>query len=119
MMVASPSMHLGVATLLLVLAVGLMYRGRGFWTWVLPSALALGWWATNGIGSGQLFAAASGGLLLLAAVFGVPAVRRQLVTRGIMPARPGPRDAQRQRRRHFPRPSLRDDGVQAHRASPA
>ncbi len=78
-------MHLGVAALLLVLAVGLMYRGRGFWAWVLPSALALGWWAINGIGSGQLFTTASGGLLLLATVFGVPTVRRQLVTRGIMP----------------------------------
>ena len=68
-----------------VLAVTLVYRGHGYWAWVLgglallPAAWSVGLTSTGPIVLGVAFAA-------LALVFGLPALRRQLVTRPLMPA---------------------------------
>ena len=74
---------LSVALLLTVFTV-LLYLGRGYRAWVATVAIALGGWAVMGIESPQAYGAALGGSLVVALVFGVPAMRRWLVTRWLM-----------------------------------
>jgi acyl-CoA dehydrogenase len=84
------------ATLLLLAAVCLivlLYAGKGYWAWV--SALAIGllaWWLA-GVGSPLAFKTAVTLAVLAAGVFGLPAIRRPLVSapamrlvRAILPA---------------------------------
>ena len=86
------------AALLLALAVRLLYLGRGYAAWALPGAAALAWWwidsrstATSVAGDMSTRAGLSVPVLvglalfiLLASVTGVPALRRQLVSRAAM-----------------------------------
>ena len=80
------------ATLLAVLAVWLLYLGRGYWAWTLPGATALAWWWMHAgpAGAGSAETDATGVFVvlalfvLLAGVTGIPAVRRQLVSRAAM-----------------------------------
>src|SRR3989442_10712265 len=69
----------------------LLYLGRGYWAWVVTVAIALGDWALIGIESPRAFAAALGASLVATLVFGVPAMRRWVVTFWLMrPARDHP-----------------------------
>jgi acyl-CoA dehydrogenase len=72
------------AVLLAVLA-GLLYAGRGYWALVTAGAAALGAWAATGAVSVMVWGATVGVYVLLAVVFGVPAVRRLAVTAWVMP----------------------------------
>jgi acyl-CoA dehydrogenase len=78
---------------LLAVAVWLLYRGHGYAAWTLPGAAALTWWWmhawSNGAGSAgadittPVFAVVAL-FVLLASVTGIPALRRQLVSRAAM-----------------------------------
>jgi len=70
----------------LLLALVLLYHGRGFWAWALPSGVLLGYWAGDGIESGVLFGVLAGSWLLLAVVFGCAPVRRALITKHVLRA---------------------------------
>ena len=73
-----------IAFLLVGLSVILLYRGHAYWAWVGPGGLALAWWVAGGSSSPILYSttiAVFGGLTL---VFGIPAIRRRLVSRGVM-----------------------------------
>jgi len=72
-----------VALLLMAFTV-LLYLGRGYWAWLLSVAIALGGWAVMGIESPRAYAAALGTSLVAALVFGVPLVRRRVVTCWLM-----------------------------------
>jgi acyl-CoA dehydrogenase len=74
---------LSVAPLLTVFTV-LLYLGRVYWAWVVAVVIAHGGWAVMGIESPWSYAAALGGSLVAALVFGVPTMRRWLVTRWLM-----------------------------------
>jgi acyl-CoA dehydrogenase len=70
---------------LFVLAVSLLYQGRGLLSWVLPLGIGfLYCWITKSWGTGV-----AGFLAIYAicvAVFGVPVIRRLVLTRNILPA---------------------------------
>ena len=70
--------------LLATLFAGLLYAGRAYWAWVLALGGALAAWATSGVGSPELFAAAVGTYSLAALVFGLAPLRRRLVTMWLM-----------------------------------
>ncbi|MEE8147132.1 MAG: acyl-CoA dehydrogenase, partial [Longimicrobiales bacterium] len=72
------------ASVLLALSVTLLYRGRGYWAWLGPGGLALVWWWSGGVASPILFRVVAGLFGGLAFVFGVPALRRWLVSRWVM-----------------------------------
>jgi len=72
-----------VVLLLVVLAGRLLYYGRPYAAWTVPGAAALAWWwmrsgGSTGAGLAVVIFAA------LAVVTGVPALRRQLLTRAAM-----------------------------------
>ncbi len=69
-----------IAALLLAIGVALLYRGRGYWAWLVPGGLALAWWWMAGVGSPVLFRVVTGVFGGLALLFGVPALRRWLVS---------------------------------------
>ena len=73
-----------IVGLLVVLLGTLLYRGHGYWAWVATGGLAILVWTVRGVTSPELFTVAAALFGLLALVFGVPGVRRQLVTRGLM-----------------------------------
>ena len=81
------------AGLLLVLALGLLYLGRGYWAWTLPGGTALAWWCMRAAsaGSGSVAADVTAPaftvlvlFVLLAGATGIPALRRQLVSHAAM-----------------------------------
>jgi acyl-CoA dehydrogenase len=74
---------LSVALLLMILTL-LLYLGRGYRAWVVTVAIALVGWAVTGNESPRAYAAAVGALLVAALVFGVPVLRRWVVTRWLM-----------------------------------
>lgn len=69
----------------LVLAINLAYRGHGYWAWVLGGLMLVpaGWSAGFTPDMWTILAVLFG---LLATIFGIPAIRRQIVTRPLMPA---------------------------------
>ncbi len=73
----------GLAVLATLLA--LLHLGRAYLAWVASGALALGFWALGGVATPLLFAATLAGFAALATLFGLPALRRPLVTRWVMP----------------------------------
>ncbi len=73
-----------IAALLLALGVALLYRGRGYWAWLVPGGLALVWWGMGGVGSPVLFRVVVGVFGGLALLFGVPPLRRWLVSGWVM-----------------------------------
>ena len=73
-----------LVALLLTAFTVLLYLGRGYWAWLLSVAIALGGWAVMGIESPRAYAAALGTSLVAALVFGVPLVRRRVVTCWLM-----------------------------------
>ncbi len=64
--------------------VALLYLGRGYWGWVLGTAFALAAWRETGVASHNLFWAVAAVAFVLALLFGVPALRRALVSRSLM-----------------------------------
>ena len=69
-----------------VLATTLLYRGHGYWAWVLGGlalAPAVSYHGTISPTTWTILWALFG---VLAVLFGIPAIRRQLVTRPLMPA---------------------------------
>lgn len=76
--------------LLLVLAfitlIVLIYRGRGYWGWVVAAALVLAAWAMAGIETHWAFYACAGLVAFLAVIFGLPAIRRPLISAPLMRA---------------------------------
>ncbi|HEY3355143.1 MAG TPA: acyl-CoA dehydrogenase [Polyangia bacterium] len=76
-----------------VLAIGLfpllLYKGRGYLAWVLAGALLLAAWALTGPAGPVAFGLVAGLFVLAAVVFGVPGVRRQVITRPLMPVLAG------------------------------
>ncbi len=77
-------MNIVVFTVLSLLGVTLFYRGRAFWAWVTPGALALIWWVTVGVDSPPLFRVIAGAFGALVLVFGVRPVRSALVSPWVM-----------------------------------
>ena len=69
---------------LLALATALLYWGRPFLAWTVPVGLAHVWWSLQA-GATGLWTVSVGVFLVLGVVFGVAFLRRQLVTRWVMP----------------------------------
>ncbi len=67
-----------------VLFSGFLYIGRGYWAWVSVLVVGLGAWALTGIDTPVAFAAAAIAALVLATLFGVPAIRRRVIAAPIM-----------------------------------
>ncbi len=63
----------------------LAFRGLGFLAWVTAAGIWLLGWRIVGVSHPSLFIATAVVLTLLALVFGLPALRRELVTRLLMP----------------------------------
>ena len=75
-----------VTLLLAVIALSaLLFLGRGFLAWVVAAGICLVGWRITGIAAPLLFETTALALTALAIVFGIPAIRRALVTRWIMP----------------------------------
>jgi acyl-CoA dehydrogenase len=75
-----------VAVVLAAIAfLALAFRGLGFLAWVVAAGIVLVGWRIAGIDSPLAFQAVVAVLVVLAVVFGVPMIRRQLVTRFAMP----------------------------------
>ena len=64
----------------------LAFRGLGFLAWIAAAGVWLIGWRIVGVDSPLLFEITAIVLIVLAIVFGVPLVRRHLVSRFIMPA---------------------------------
>ncbi len=71
------------AVVSLSVLVFLLYRGRGYWAWLVMGAILLGGAFWGGTRSPMLYVAA-GLLAVFALVFGIPALRRWLVSGWIM-----------------------------------
>ncbi len=72
-----------VVALLIFLA--LAFRGLGFLAWVVAAGIWLLGWRITGIASPRLFEGCAIALISLAALFGLPPLRRILVSRFVMP----------------------------------
>ncbi len=75
-----------VVLLALIVYLLLAFRGRGFVAWLAGAGVWLVGWRVLGVQHPQVFIACVAVLVVLALVFGWPALRRQLITRWIMPA---------------------------------
>ncbi len=65
-------------------AVILLYRGFGLLAWLLGTGIALVGWRLTGIDSPKLFIALVSALIMLALLFGVPLIRRHVLSRMLM-----------------------------------
>src|SRR5690348_8401901 len=74
-----------VLLLALALFAALAFRGLGFLAWVAAAGVALVGWRIAGVAHPTLFATCTIGALALAVVFGLPPLRRALVSRFVMP----------------------------------
>lgn len=73
-----------IAALLVILGAALLYRGHGRWAWIAPAGLAFAWWAARGVGNVTTFAVLAGHFVLLLLVFGLPGIRRRVVSPGLL-----------------------------------
>jgi acyl-CoA dehydrogenase len=62
----------------------LLYRGMGFLGWVLGAGIVLMGWRVTGVESPNLFIVITSAVILLALVFGLPPLRRRLVSRALL-----------------------------------
>ncbi len=67
-----------------ILAVALLFIGRGFLAWLAATAALMVGWRLTGIASVPLFHAVMTVLIVVAALFGLPPLRRLAITRIIM-----------------------------------
>ncbi|RYD14510.1 MAG: acyl-CoA dehydrogenase [Lysobacteraceae bacterium] len=76
-----------LVTFILALAVfcALAFRGLGFLAWVAAAGVWLAGWRIVGVESPALFASIAFALIVLVAVFGLPVLRREGVSRFLMP----------------------------------
>src|SRR5579863_198482 len=75
-----------IALLLALIAlVTLLFLGRGLLAWLAAAGICLIGWRVGGVASPLLFEAWVIALIVLALLFGVPIIRRALITRFIMP----------------------------------
>jgi len=72
------------AVLALVLALGLMFLGLGFLAWLAGTAVWMIGWRFTGIESPLLYETVLISLIVLATVFGIPIIRRTLVSKAVM-----------------------------------
>ena len=63
----------------------LAFRGLGFLAWVAAAGIWLVGWRIAGVESPTLFVATTAVLVVIAVVFGLPVLRRELVSRFVMP----------------------------------
>ena len=68
-----------------VMALGLLYLGRGYAAWTSAAVIALLAWAQAGVGSPLLFAGSLLALIALAVVFGSRSLRQRFVTAPLLP----------------------------------
>ncbi len=68
----------------LLLFIGLLYAGRGYWAWVCLVAALLVAWAGQDIDQPSLFLVIAGTALAAAGVFGITFVRRHLISAPLM-----------------------------------
>ena len=66
------------------LTVALVYHSYAYWAWVLPGAIALAWWALVETSLPALPLVVAGVFTGLALVFGLPVLRRPLVSSWVM-----------------------------------
>jgi acyl-CoA dehydrogenase len=71
--------------LALIVFLVLAFRGLGFLAWIAAAGVWLIGWRIGGVDSPLLFEIVVIALIALAAVFGIPPLRRQLVSRFVMP----------------------------------
>src|SRR5262245_1028595 len=76
-----------ILILLLCLAVLLIlfYLGRGYWAWVAAGLIAFGAWGKAGVENLFLFQVLGGLFVFFAVLFGLRPLRRNLITRFILP----------------------------------
>ena len=72
--------------LAIVLAIILAYRGHAYWAWVLGGLMLVPAGRATGFISPDMWAILGALFVLLTLIFGIPAIRRQIVTRPLMPA---------------------------------
>ncbi len=77
-------MTLGLLVAALIVFVVLLYAGHGYWAWVSALALSIAAWVLAGVGSQTLFMAVAVVAILAAAVFGLPIIRRHVVSGLVM-----------------------------------
>ena len=82
-------MTLALLILAAIVFVTLVYLGRGYAAWVAALGLVLAGWLVAGGGSQAAFAVAVGVALVLAGLFGIPAVRRLVISKRLMRALSG------------------------------
>ncbi len=71
--------------LALIALVTLLFLGRGLLAWLAAAGIWLVGWRVGGVASPLLFESCVIVLIVLALLFGVPLIRRALITRFIMP----------------------------------
>ncbi len=71
--------------LALLVFLALAFRGLGFLAWIGSAAVMLVGWRLTGIASPNAFMVIVGVLAALAMLFGIPGVRRHLISRFVMP----------------------------------
>jgi len=64
--------------------VSLLYIGKGYWAWTLPTGLILAAWGSSEAEASIAFAIALAAFIAASVLFGVPAIRRPLISAGIM-----------------------------------
>jgi len=65
-------------------ALALLYRGFGFLAWLLAAGTLLVGWGLSGVDSPGLFVGVAAALILMALLFGLPPLRRLLLSRILM-----------------------------------
>ncbi|MFQ5938020.1 MAG: acyl-CoA dehydrogenase, partial [Acidiferrobacterales bacterium] len=73
-----------VLVIALILAIALLYVGRGFWAWVLPLAFLLSVWWLSGIETPIAFRLVAGIAITTAVIFGIRPIRRHLISNHFM-----------------------------------
>ncbi|TXI75240.1 MAG: acyl-CoA dehydrogenase, partial [Dokdonella sp.] len=72
-------------TLAVFVFLALAFRGLGLLAWTASAAVILIGWRLTGVAMPLAFMTTAGVLIVVAAVFGIPLIRRHLVSRFIMP----------------------------------
>ncbi|MFQ6023959.1 MAG: acyl-CoA dehydrogenase [Acidiferrobacterales bacterium] len=68
----------------LIVAIGLLYVGRGYWAWVVAIAMLLAAWAISGIDTPLIFTVVTVVAAAVALAFGLPVLRRRLISTHLM-----------------------------------